>query len=198
MSGPTIFGSDGKELFTDDNPAKVSLSGSVSLSSNSGVNVAVSSRGSDYDSNGSNNLLYTSNYQQAFNGSSWDRWRNNTDGVLLASASRTATNNTGTQTNHNAKGIMLIFDITSITTGIVQPYIYGVDPASGTAYALHTGINQFTSVGKHVLVLYPTAGVTGGHVKSFINGILPRKFYISVVHGESSPVTYSMSYSLIL
>lgn len=183
----------------DKLPAGDNNIGRVTLDNGSGISPAIISQFSSQDGYLSvANTLLTGSMLGAYNGTSWDRWRNNQEGILLASSPRSATTNTGAQTNHNARGIILTIDITALTTGSIQPYIYGVDPVTGTTYALHSGVTAFNTVGKNVLVLYPTTGTVGGHVKSFINGILPKKFYMAVVHGDSTPVTYSMSYSLIL
>lgn len=192
-----VGGSGAGQAVNPDGSTNVQLTGSnvVQLKlSDSGVSL--------YSANGtqdsSSALGISANGMYVFNGSTWDRVRNNMQGTLLASAARTATTNTSNQTNYNAKGIMLFLNITVASgTGGVKPRIFPIDPVSGVSgNQLNADPAFITANGLYVFELYPGVS-SGGGLQQVQSGVLPRNFLVSIVHGDSTSYTYSLGYALI-
>lgn len=130
-----------------------------------------------------------------YNDSTVDRWRNNTEGTLLASAARTATASTSDQTNYNARGVRVYINATAVTlTPSVTFSIEEKDSVSGTYTAILTSA-AVTTTGHTVLTVYPgataAANVTASHP-------LPRTWRVTATHADTDSITYSVGYSLIL
>lgn len=156
------------------------------------------------DSDNGGNALAIDGY--VFNGSSWDRVRNNTQGVLLASAARTATATSPTQTNHNAKGVQVSLKITTASaTGSLQINIEGFgngNTNNGYWVAQSPNIAGGTGIeGTYTFELYPGVTSSGTFSKNGIpakqNGTLPRTWGVSIYTGDSSSWTYELDYALI-
>ena len=136
--------------------------------------------------------------QKATNGITIDDWRNNTDGVLLASAARVATTIAPNQINHNAKGVMVFLRVTAASgTGGLQINIAAIDPITGLAFDLHNFPTAITTISSNTYVLYPGATNTGASLRAAYATPLPRNWRISVIHGDGSSYTYSLAYALI-
>lgn len=132
---------------------------------------------------------------QLWNGASYDRQRNNTDVILLASGSRTTTQTSADQTNFNARGIKVILDVTVVAAApSVTVSIQAKDPASGKYYTLLTGAAVVTAV-TNVYTIYP-ALVAAANVVA--NDVLPRTFRVIVTANNANAAIYSVGYSLIL
>lgn len=135
----------------------------------------------------------------AYNNATWDRWRNNTQGTLLASAARTTTTGSPTQTNYNAKGVLVVLDVTAASgTGGLQPTIRGLDPVTAKVCALTIAPTAITATGTYVFEIYPGSTGTGGVVTQRTSGVLPRTWVVNIQHGDASSYTYSVGYVLIL
>jgi|GEM_PF-2081880 len=143
--------------------------------------------------------MVTIDLLSGFNGSSWDRWRNNTEGILLVSAARTMAVSSPLQTNHNSRGVLVILSVTAASgTGGLTLNIVGRDPVSSTDYNLNVNPTAVTAIGISVYALYPNASGTSIHVKQSTSLILPRTWSIYVSHADASSYTYSVGYSLIV
>jgi hypothetical protein len=166
-----------------------------------GQELSISSGYGNNDGTSENNLaLVTTNYQIAYSGSKWDRWRNNTEGTLLASAARTASLTSATQTNYNAKGVMVFLKVTGASgTGGLRPNFVGIVP-SGIGEYLNANITPITAVGMYVFVLYPGASTAG--VSTYIHQVtdlpLPRTWRLDITHSDASSYTYEVSQLTIL
>ena len=147
------------------------------------------------------NVLKAAGFGYLFNGTSWDRQRNNLEEItLLASAERTSSTVTPTQTNYNARGVMLVLDVSAITdTPSIQAVVQVIDTLSGDYEAILRGGNV-TTVSLNSYVVYPggisTAG--GGDVVMVAILPLPRKWRVTVSHSDADPITYSLSAHYIL
>lgn len=170
----------------------------MQLTGSNGVSPAISTPA---DSQGNTDtLLYTQGRPMAYNGASWDRLRNNTEGTLLASAARTATTASAIQTNYNARGIMLYFHVTSApgTTDSIQLTVRGKNPANNQHWNLYADSTVTTSDQFRRVILYPSASVNNTSITSAASIVLPRTFDVLVLHNGTGSFTYSVSYSLIL
>lgn len=125
-----------------------------------------------------------------------DRWRNNVEGTLLASAARTATTRSATQTNHNARGAFVFLNVTAASgTGGLQLRWLVADPVSGTLPYMNAAPTAITTVTTAVYIVYPGGAGVGAQA---VNMPLPRSWAIEVQHADASSYTYSVGYALIL
>lgn len=139
----------------------------------------------------------TSIANQGYNGTTYDRWRNNIEGTILASAARTVATTTPNQTNYNARGVIIFLNVTLASgTGGLTVRINGIDPVSGVVRGIPTAPTIVTAVGHYNYVVYP--GASGGVVSAVSALILPRSWTLQVSVGDASSYTYSVGYSLIL
>lgn len=125
-----------------------------------------------------------------FNGTTWDRSRNNVELTLLASAARTANTNTGTQTNHNGRGTTLFLNVTVAPGGGETLFLelQFRDPVSA-AFATVFSTVLISTTGIYVFQLYPAAsGATSSSPLA-----LCRQWLVRVRHSSSGP---SWTYSL--
>lgn len=134
-----------------------------------------------------------------FNGSTWDRQRNNEEVTLLASAARTANTYTPAQENFNARGIALFLDVTAIvdTPSITcRVYIrHSVDDSLGVLVSF----SAVTAVGEYVYMIYPGASETIAEANLEVQAVpLPRDWQILMIHADSDSITYSLACSYIL
>jgi hypothetical protein len=170
---------------------KLTGSNAVNIKDSNGTSVFASSAVGDNNPGG-----FLAAGQYGFNGgTTWDRWRNNTEGTLLASAARTANGLSPNQTNYNARGVILHFNCTAAgaTGGITLLFGY-IDPVSGTRYEI-TGPKLTTTTGFRTMVIYPSA--TTGATNN-INFAVPRAWFAIVRPDDGASYTYSVGYSLIL
>lgn len=133
--------------------------------------------------------------QRLFNGTNWDRRRGNVDLTLFSSAARTATPSNTDQTNHNAKGLHVVIDVTAATSTPSTVFtIEGKDAISGKYYTILASA-AIVGVGTTVLRVHPGLTVAANLVA---NDILPRVWRVTAVHGNANSQTYSVGASLIL
>lgn len=126
---------------------------------------------------------------QLFNGTTWDRQRNNTQNTLLASAARTVTTSSPDQTNYNAKGLHVVLDVTVAGTGDITLTIEGKDGLSGKYYTLLAGTNVTTN-STNVYKVYPGLPATA-NVSA--NDIVPRTYRVTVTANNANIITYSVA-----
>jgi hypothetical protein len=144
-----------------------------------------------------------------FNGTTFDRMRNNVETTLLASAARTATTNSPDQTNYNGRGVHVSIDVTVEGAATLAIKLQGKHSVGGTYYDITDFGVVYTAAtdtpGPKTVALYPGiltadhagvgAGVFGTIAKS---GILPRTWRVVVTHADATTTTYSLSAVTIL
>lgn len=131
--------------------------------------------------------------QYAWNGTANDRWRNNLEVALLASASRTTTQTSADITNYNGQGIHVVVSTTTIGTGSITFSIQGKD-ANGIYYTILTGAAIVTDTVNRYTV-FPTASAVAN---VSVNDILPRTFRIIITANNANPAVYSVGYNLVV
>lgn len=137
--------------------------------------------------------------QAGFNETNWDRWRNNTTGTFLASAARTATTSAPEQTNWNARGALLVLDVTVASgTGGLQVQIMGSSPSLGGFQIMSTAPTAVTATGVYMYLYYPSTATVQAVIKQVTNMIVPRQWSAQVTAGDASSYTYSLDFVLIL
>lgn len=124
-----------------------------------------------------------------FNGTNFDRARNNTELTLLSSAARTADTNSSDTVNYNWRGGHFVINITVLTTSVI-PTIQAKDPISGTYYSLLVGAS-IAATGITILKVYP--GIVAV-ANASASDVLPRTFRISMDHLDATTMTYSVAF----
>jgi hypothetical protein len=158
------------------------------------------------DTGNTNRSLYV--YNARFNGSTWDRLRNNVEGTILASAARTETTNSSDQTNHNARGVVIAVDFTATPNNAetVTVAIQAKDPVSAkyvtlTAFTALTAsaLGASPTTETYLYTLCPGAAETAAVAKHEVQALaLPRTWRVAVTHSAGGSWTYSVGYSLIV
>jgi hypothetical protein len=114
--------------------------------------------------------------------------------ALMASAARTATNNSGDQQNVAHRGIRLVIDVTAATdTPSVVFTLQGRDPVSGQYYTLLASA-AITGTGTTVLLIYPGATAAANLVA---NLPLPKTWRLLATHADADSITYSAAAELL-
>lgn len=114
--------------------------------------------------------------------------------TLLPSLARTATTTSDDTSNLYARGLHLVIDVTAITsTPSITVTIQGKDFSSGKYYTLLASA-AITATGTTVLRVFPGATASANVAA---NDILPTNWRVSVAHGNSNSITYSVAASLI-
>ena len=131
-----------------------------------------------------------------FNGTNYDRDRNNIDhGTVGITASGATTTQTGAdQTNYNHRGAIIVLDMTSVGTGNVTLSVQGKDALSGKYYTIFTGAAISTN-STNVYTIYPGATATANVAVSYP---LPRTWRVTVTANNANATTYTVGASLIL
>lgn len=147
------------------------------------------------DSHSGTSLLGIGNMMWGIAAGVWERWRNNGTATVLASAARTATNQSADQTNYNWRGLHLIINVTAIVdTPSVVFTIQGKDPISANYYTILASA-AIVGTGTTVLKVYP--GITAAANLS-VSDILPRVWRVDATHADADSATYSIAAVLIL
>lgn len=137
-------------------------------------------------------------------GGTWDRWRANLEGTLLASAARTALAQAPVQTNYNGRGVLLFLNVTAASgTGGLSVRLQAVDPLSGTAALANGGPTLVTATGLYAYEFYPgglsaAPSTSAGFVVQRVSCALPRSWSAVVNVGDASSYTYSLGYAVVL
>lgn len=125
----------------------------------------------------------------------WSRYRNNHEVTALASAARTASTNSSNLTNYNARGVVVVIDVTAIVAApSITVTIKGRDTLSGQ-FSTILASAAITAVGTTKLVVYP--GVAAA-ANSKADEPLPRVWRVEVAHGNANSITYSIGANYIL
>ena len=127
-----------------------------------------------------------------FNDATWDRWRNNTEGTLLASAARTASIQSADQTNYNGRGLFIHIKVTAVTaTPSITVAIEGKN-AAGVYFNLLTSA-AITGVGDYLLIVAPWAAETANVSTA---KMVPRTWRVNVTAADADEITYGVYYNL--
>ena len=133
-----------------------------------------------------------------FNGTTWDRPRNNEEVTLLASAARTAQTDSSDQVNYNAKGVMIILDITVDGASVgLTPSILMKDPISGKDVTIWTAAAAATLVGTDIYLIYPGVLAADFDGTEAVSIALPRTWVLRIAVADADSATYSVGASYI-
>lgn len=119
----------------------------------------------------------------------------NLDLAALITATGATTTQTGTdQNNINARGLIVVLDMTNVGTGSVTLTIQGKDNASGKYYTLLVGA-AVASNSTNVYTVYPGAPATA-NVSA--NSPLPKTWRVLATANNANATTYTVGASLIV
>ena len=121
----------------------------------------------------------------------------NEAGVLLASAARTATNNSDTMINNFHKGVKVFVDATAkADTPSVTFSIQERDPVGGDFKTILTSAAVTDAItAPVVLTVYPGCVAVTNLV---LNEPLPREWRVVATHADGDSLTYSVGYCYIV
>lgn len=115
--------------------------------------------------------------------------------TVYESAPRTATPTAVTQVSRRTeRGGHFVIDVTAVTsTPSVVPTIEGYDAASDSWYPVLTGV-AITATGTTVLKIYPGIAIQANACAS---DLLPQTWRVSMTHGDTDSITYTVSANLV-
>ncbi len=118
------------------------------------------------------------------------------EGILLASAARTATNYSEPRTNHFYRGVKVFIDCTAATdTPSVTFSIQEQDPVGKDFKSILTSAAVTGAItAPVVLTVYPGCVAVANQV---LNEPLPRTWRVLATHADADSITYSVSYCYI-
>lgn len=135
--------------------------------------------------------------EMLFNGTTWDRRRNNTEEVPFASAARTG-GSWVDLVNYNARGAIIILNVTAITdTPSIHLEVWIWDPASNQRETLLVG-GAVTAVGRHSYIVYPGCGPAANDIDTVAAYPLPLDWAVGMLHADADSITYSVGVVYIL
>lgn len=114
-------------------------------------------------------------------------------GIALASLARTATNSTSDFTNYGHESMIVVFDITAVSTSDIKCKIEGKDPASGKYYT----ILESASVTTTSTNVYRISPQLTAAANTIAKDITPTNFRFTMTHANANSTTYSVGYMLI-
>jgi len=166
----------------------------IRIKDNTTTNVASVRNPADADTNTAAGMV-TRSRLTGFNETSWDRWRNNTEEEILASAVRTISTNTTDQTNFNAKGLILVLTVAAVPTTETLTLTLQHKLTDGT-YVAAVATTADADIGQHIIVSYPS-GQADTYTSTFqqelhIDLPLPRTWRARVTHSASGNWTYTV------
>lgn len=137
--------------------------------------------------------LLTASAGFGFNGTTLDRWRNNMDLTLLASAARTTTQTSADLVNYNADALIVVVDITAYTAGSLTITIDRKDETSGKYVNLLTS----AALAAQATTVLQVGPVIAAAANTIALAYMPRTFRIVATVGDATSITYSIGYSLV-
>ena len=171
--------------------------GQVNIQDSSGAGIHSFS---DSDAAGTAATLGVLARAEGFTGATWDRIYNNTQGILLASAARTASFNGPMMTAFNARGILLAISVTAVSGASPQLIvaISSPDPSSSSYVNLLT-LPAITATGEYAGVVYPGASGTNANILASAAFPLARSVVTGYgISGSSASFTFSVGYFMIV
>lgn len=121
----------------------------------------------------------------------------NQDIPNILSGTFTTSQQTPDQDNPYWKGCVLYLNITAASgTGGLTPHLLMKDPGSGNYDDAVAMGSAKSAVGMYAYLIYPAASLIADNGAG-ITTMLPRKFAIKIVAGDSSSYTYSVSLSMV-
>lgn len=162
----------------------------------SGSAINIGTPNSDSQST-SNQSLWAATFGHLFDGTTWNRNRNNNALTLLSSAARTTLTNSSDQINYNWRGFILTVDVSSAGTGSITPSIQVKDVISGNYTTVWAAAAALTTNGTRVYEIYPTA-LSAASFTEVVQMMVGRTWRLAMVHNNANAITYSASADMVL
>jgi len=182
---------------------KRSRGGRVVLFDNATNPVEVITTQADASSN-SKNAVFTTGLNYGFNGSTWDRWRNNQRLTVLASAARTSTTTSSSQTSFNARSMIINMDVTAAPTVETLTLAVQMNMSTSSTNIEMVVTSADADTGAHLIIIDPSGGADtltdgGSAVQQQIRRDLPvpKSWRVVVTHSASGEFTYSVGVDYI-
>jgi hypothetical protein len=138
-------------------------------------------------------------FLSGFNGTTFDRWRNNTSVTVEASSAKVASGNGTTQTNYNASGIQFFVNVTAVsgTAPTLAVRLQVADPVSGAFADVPGAVTaSIIATGLTVLTVYPGIAAVANQA---VNQPVPRVYRLAWTIGGTTPsFTFSVGAQTIL
>lgn len=170
----------------------------VTASVSSGTNISTAAALADATANPTAGIVEAAN--GLFNGTTWDRQRNNAIVTMGDTGAKTATFNGATQTNYDAAGAYITAVIPTVSgTSPTLTAQLQFSPDGGTTWiALGPASTALTAAGNITFIVYPanvsqTAGATPANLTTgaaqtvVINAPLPRTWRLAYTIGGTTP-----------
>jgi len=180
------------------------VAGDTAILASASGGMRVSPYGSDYDQrdgatntgtqvrSSSGGVARFEAYTPLFNGTTWDRQRNNEEVTLLASAARTAEANSTDQTNYNGSGLIIIVDWTvEADTSTLTPRLQIKDSISNDYFTVWSAAADLTAIGTYAYLFQP--GTAAGSYTEAVNLRVGRTWRFQMGVGDADSSTYSVS-----
>ncbi len=130
-----------------------------------------------------------------FNGTTWDRVRNNQDmGTQINAVGTTTSQTGGDNVNYNSRGVKVVLDMTNVGTGSVTLNIQGKDASSSKYYTMLSGA-PVTTNSTNVYEVYPGVTATANVSAS---SALPRVWRVTTTANNANATTYTVGASVIV
>ena len=137
-------------------------------------------------------------YLHLFNGTTWDRHRNNEEITVLASAARTAQADSADLTNFNSKGILLTVNVSvDPGTASITPNIQSKDPVSGNYSIIWTAAAALVGTGTTTYLIYPGVIAADFDGTEAVSIALPRTWRFRMTVADAESMTYSVGASYL-
>ena len=164
-------------VYQDNNQAVVSVSNSDGRGATQGI-------------------LGTMPYNHLYNGSAWDRERNNQSITYLSSGARTSTTVGANFTTYNAKAVVLAISVTAVAGGgeTLTPVIMGNSPIGSAAVILLTSGTTITATGEYYMAFGTGITSTSGRdgILDLGDGALMRTMSAKMLHSSTGSFTYAV------
>ncbi len=134
----------------------------------------------------------------AFNGSTWDRERNNHEVSVATSSVRTSTFTSADLTNFDGKGVVVVYDVTAVdTNGSFTITLQAKDTLSGKYTTILTGAAR-AATGTDYLEVYPGATVVASAAGvGSVSRPLPRVWRVVATYNSGTSQTFTIAANYI-
>jgi hypothetical protein len=122
--------------------------------------------------------------------------------VFFGVGSRTTTQNSAEFQNPDCSGLLLCMNVTGASgTGGLQPVLYSRDSTGGNSFQMNASPTAVTTTLYKAYLWHPTITVAyntaAGVVIQAATVLVSKYFLVSIVHGDASSYTYSVTGFLI-
>lgn len=116
--------------------------------------------------------------------------------TLLSIGARTATTNTPEFLTWNARGLILLLNVSAASgTGGLQPVLYNRDSSGGNTYQVNSTPTVVTTTGWRTYFFHPVYPATLNQAATVIQNVsclLSPWCLVQILHGDASSYTYSL------